>query len=503
MPRSASGTAVTAEAKHNKRSTASEAVLRAVDKYAFPSAMRWGGGGATATTDGSSAVAADAETDVGADQDPDPAAASPLPSASPASAQLPLTAAVVPTSPASAAAILSRASFLAEALCVWKYFGLPVAALEASLRPRLGEGDSVRVLTAVFFPQLSRDGSSSSARSGAAPGRDHPPPTRPAGERGVVDGGGGETLMRNSTDLDNLGFSPRFFLALTRAAAAAKLPRLASTAAVAGGGGTGVLRPSASSSHPSDRRSGNASNNNNNRRTSGVRSATMLGPSPLTLLLEHRAGGGAALASSSSSSLVRLAPPALIAAAPSSSLSATVGRSGGRYDSAVATSAWPSGAEGSSLSGSRSAAAAAAAAGGRKHIEDANVVWCFSCGHRFSRDHLLNTVVPESASSVRQATASLERTQQVLALEYEGRHDNYSASAAGGGGGGAGTGAAGAACPECAAKELVRLAAVAGASMQPRGTFAEAGNAVPARSPPPPPPVPSQRLQTQGRPRVR
>lgn len=110
-------------------------------------------------------------------------------------------------------------------------------------------------------------------------------------------------------------------------------------------------------------------------------------------------------------------------------------------------------------------------------------MWVFSCGHSFTRQHLLDAVVPASVSSVRQATASLERTQQVLALEYDGQ--------------GRGTASAGAACPECAARELIRLAAVAGASMRSRGV-ATGGAAVPI----PPPPPPSS-VQARERARIR
>lgn len=411
-PSSSPGTPI---AVADTKRTASEAVLRVVDRHALPPRRR-----VEDSADGGDTVKAAASS---------PATAAILPASSSFSSRLPTAA---PTS----AVVLERASVLAEALCVWKYFGLPLAALEASLRPRLEDGDGVRVLTAVFFPRLSRD----SARNGAL-SRDPLGQEGQRGARGSGGGGGrGTQTAEHGAFLRDLGLSPRFFLALTRAA-----------------GKPAVLGSVTSSSH-----------HKLNDRRSAVGPATPLGPSTLTLLLEHLAGDGGG--SELDSSWVRLG-----AAAPGSS-STPVGRRWGRVEVGSAWRPVPgnSGAQGYAPSSDRAAAVAAA--------DNADAaVWFFSCGHRFSRQDLLDSVVPASASSVMQATASLERTQQVLALEYEGRN----------------SAAAEAACPECAAKELVRLAAVAGSSMRARGTPTTGGSSSPL---PPPPP---QRLPTQERPRVR
>lgn len=407
-PSGSPGTTVAVADADIKR-TASEAVLRVVDKHALPRRRgegTAGGGGGGSDGGGGDTVEAVASS---------PAVAPP-----PASSSRPPTTAT----PTSAAVILERASILAEALCVWKYFGLPLAALEASLRPQLDGGDGVRVLTALFFPQLSRD----CTRNGA-------PSTDPLGQEAQrrARGGGREgQTVKPGGSFHDLGLSPQFYLALTMAA------------------GKPAVLDSATSSY--DRRS-----------AAGL--ATSSGPSPLTLLLEHQAGSGGG--SELGSAWVRLG------ATPGSA--SAVGRRRGRVE---VGSDWPPAPSisGARTSYSRDAAAATAA----ERLTD-TAAWFFSCGHRFPRRRLLESVVPASASSVRQATASLERTQQVLALEYD---DEGRSSAA-----------AGAACPECAAKELVRLAAVAGSSLQARGMSATGGNS----SPPPP----QQRLLTQERPRVR
>ncbi|CAM9809934.1 unnamed protein product, partial [Choristocarpus tenellus] len=68
-----------------------------------------------------------------------------------------------PASPQSATAtpssgtILAMASILAQALCVWRYFGLPSKPLDESFRKRLAFPTDMRILCALFFPDLSLD----------------------------------------------------------------------------------------------------------------------------------------------------------------------------------------------------------------------------------------------------------------------------------------------------------------------------------------------------------
>eukprot|EP00903_Cladosiphon_okamuranus_P018230 g16769.t1 len=389
--------------------TASEAIVRVIDKHVFPRGQGEG------TADG------------GETAGPSPPALRPPTSRPPP---------VMPTS----AAVLERASVLSEALCVWKHFALPLASLEACLRPQVEDVGGVRILAAVFFPQLSRD----TARNGTS-SRDPLGPEELRGARGPR-GAGGRVAQTGKAPprLHDLGLSPGFFLELTRAAGKPAVPgSAASSSRYAPNGARGAVGSAAASS----------------------------GSSQLALLLEHQAGEGGG--SELDSAWVRLGATASHAS-----------RRGGRAD---AGSAWPpvpglSGAQGYASSYSGRAPAAAV----DRHADTA--VWYFSCGHRFSRRDLFDSVLPASVSSVRQATASLERTQQVLALEYEGRS----------------SAAAGAACPECAAKELVRLAAVAGSSMQARGASIAGGYSSPLpRPPPPPPPPPPQRLRTLEQPRVR
>eukprot|EP00752_Nemacystus_decipiens_P012338 g10938.t1 len=389
--------------------TASEAVLRVIDKHAFP-VTRDG-----STADGSETVEA-----------------APL---SPAASLRP------PRAASTSAVVLKRASVLSEALHVWKHLGLPVASLEACLRPQLADGDGTRVLAAVFFPQLSRDAARNGAPGSGQLGQDD---QRRSRGLGGVGGRGTQTASKDrAANPHDLGLSPRFLLALMRAAG--------KPAAL------GSVSPSLYHA-PSD----------------GLRSAvgsagavTSSGSSQLALLLEHQAGDGGG--SELDSAWVRLGATA------SSGLPSGSGRRGSRAD---VGSAWPPpvpGVRGAAQGHAPSCSGRADAAADR----DADTaVWVFSCGHRFLRRDLLDKVLPASASSVRQTTASLERTQQALALEYEGRHSF----------------AAGAACPECAAKELVRLAAVAGSSMQARGAPTASSNS----SPPPPP----HRWPTQERARV-
>lgn len=403
-------TVAEAEAEADIKRTASEAVLRVISKHAFP------------------------ESPDGGDTGVEAGVSSPAPPSRPPTAATPART--------NAAVVVERASVLSAALCAWKHFGLPLAALEACLRPQLEDADGARVLTAVFFPQLSRDAARNGEPSRDPRGKED---RRRARSSGGVGGRGAQMATEDGTAyLHDLGLSPHFFLALTRAA-----------------GKSAVLGSATSSSRyaPGDGRSAVGS----------AAAATSLGSSQLALLLEHQAGEGGG--SELHSAWVR-------SGAAASGSSSSSGRRGGRAD---VGSAWPPPGPGVGVGGAARGYAPSysgrAAAPADRHENTA--VWFFSCGHRFSRQDLLDTVAPASASSVRQATASLERTQQVLALEYEGR----------------GSAAAGAACPECAAKELVRLAAVAGSSMQARGASTAGGSA----GPPPPP----QRLPPQERPRVR
>ncbi|CAM9302861.1 unnamed protein product [Ectocarpus sp. 12 AP-2014] len=427
------------EAMAETKRVASEAALRVVDEHVFPTCLRTGdddpGDGAIDNDDGG----------IGGSNGGNGGGQTGVPSAAAAL-------------PAPAAVILARASVLAEALCAWRHFELPLPPLEAVLRPRLGDRDGVRVLAAVFFPQLSRDHTQPDLVSGVPTGggpwgrggsRDGclgqssiaaTGPLRAAAATAVTLSSPGPTVAQIDKARE-LGLAPQFLLALMRSAG--KTP-----AASAGG-------------RPAAQQTGTPPN--------VAHSAT--GPSPLTLMLDHRAGNGGA----SSSWLAAAAP------GRERSTSAAAGRTRRRGDRADAASAWPRGpTNGGTAHGDAPLSSSSAIADG-DCLEDP-AIWVFSCGHEFLLGHLLRSVVPASVSSVRQATASLQRTQQVVALEYE-----------------RGRGGAGAACPECAAKELVRLAAAAaataGASMQ-RGA-AEGGVAAAGGIPAPPPLPPPRRLQTR------
>ncbi|CAM9300751.1 unnamed protein product [Ectocarpus sp. 13 AM-2016] len=447
------------EATAETKRVASEAVLRVVNEHVFPKCLRTGdddkgdgaidnagGGGGGGGSDGGNEGG---QTGV------------------PSAAEAAAAAAVA--LPAPAAVILVRASVLAEALCAWRHFELPLPLLEAALRPRLGDRDGVRVLAAVFFPQLSRDHTQPALLSGVPTGGG------PRSRGGSRDGWRGQSSLAATGPLRaaaaatavtlsspgptmaqmdkarELGLAPQFLLALMRSAG--KTPP-----ASAGG------RPAAPQTGAPPNVAGPAT-----------------GPSPLTLMLDHRAGNGGG----SSSWLATAAP------GRQRSTSAAAGRTRRRGDRADAASAWPRGPTNSGAAQGDARPSSSSAAADGDCIQDPTI-WVFSCGHEFSLGHLLRSVVPASVSSVRQATASLQRTQQVVALEYE-----------------RGRGGAGAACPECAARELVRLAAAAattaGASMQ-RGAAAGAvvaagGVAAASGIPAPPPLPPPRRLQardTQG-----
>lgn len=425
---------------------ASEAALRVVNEHVFPTRLRTGdddpGDGAIDNDDGGSG-GSDGGNGGGQTGVPSAAAAAAL--------------------PAPATVILARASVLAEALCAWRHFELPLPPLEAALRPRLGDRDGVRVLAAVFFPQLSRDHTQPGLVSGFPRGGG------PRGRGGSRDGWRGQSSLAATGPLRaaaaatavtlsppgptvaqmdkvrELGLAPQFLLALMRSA--------------------GKMPPASAGGCPAAQQTG----------TPPTIAGPATGPSPLTLMLDHRAGNGGA----SSSWLAAAAP------GRERSTSAAAGRRRRRGDRVDAASAWLRGPTNSGAAQGDAPPSSSSAAADGDCLEDPTI-WVFSCGHEFSLGHLLRSVVPASVSSVRQATASLQRTQQVVALEYE-----------------RGRGGAGAACPECAAKELVRLAAAAaataGASMQ-RG--AAAGGVVAAGGIPVPPPLPpARRLQmrdTQG-----
>ncbi|CAM9365604.1 unnamed protein product [Scytosiphon promiscuus] len=188
--------------------TASGAILRVIDKYAFP---RRGG-----------------PVDVG---DNDGGTERYLASAAAASV-------APPALPTTSGAVLARACVLAEALCVWRHFGLPSEALETALQPRLEDRDSVRVFAAVFFPQLSAD---AAILEYGPPGRDRAAPQEDLSRRGGLGAagawGGQATASSNGSRrsvattsasrptpaqieaASGLGLSPRFSLALMRTAA--------------------------------------------------------------------------------------------------------------------------------------------------------------------------------------------------------------------------------------------------------------------------------------------
>lgn len=397
---------------------------------------------------------------------------------------------VAATAPAAPHVILARASILAQALCVWGHYGLPRVPLESSLRPRLDDRDDARVLAAVFFPQLSRDVTQTTGRSrdqhvaaaaeGLGTGYTRGEKVMSAGVGRTEAAPAGPTAAQIEA-ARKLGLSPRFTLALLRVAEKPRPfpgsitpPRNSDGTGGGSRGGQTSPEPASSSATTSEPASSGASlppgfpahNDDTRLRTPA--------PSALALLLEDRAGGGR------ERGRVGLAMSGVGGASAGAGLSA-LQPPGVRGQPAT----WSEAVAGGRAFGAAAAAAAAATASD----ERADDVW-FSCGHRFSRDHLLRTVVPTCLSTVSQATSSLQRTRQILTLEYEGR-------------------SAGAACPECAANELGRLvaglrpaAAPAAASRVFEGGVAKGSTAPP---PPPPPLSPSpqpQRLPNQERTRV-
>ncbi|CAN0190786.1 unnamed protein product, partial [Ectocarpus sp. 8 AP-2014] len=261
------------EATAETKRVASEAALRVVDEHVFPTRLRRGdddpGDGAIDNDDGDDGGGG------GSSDGGNGGGQTGVPSAAAAAAALPACAAV----------ILARASVLAEALCAWRHFELPLPPLEAALRPRLGDRDGVRVLAAVFFPQLSRDhtrpglvsgfprgggpwgrGGSRDERRGqsslAATG-----PLRAAAAATVVTLSPPGPTIAQMDKARELGLAPQFLLALMRSAG--KTP-----AASAGGG-------------PAAQQTGTPPNV----------AGPATGPSPLTLMLDHRAGNGGASSS--------------------------------------------------------------------------------------------------------------------------------------------------------------------------------------------------------------
>lgn len=271
--------------------------------------------------------------------------------------------------------ILERATVLAEALCVWEHFRLPVATLEEALRSRLDNGNDndARILVAVLFPMLSPDTPKSPY------GNVH------RGMEGVATAVAVAWSMPNLAQTEvasKLGLSPRFLLVLTRVGVKLCTPGRPSRGDLGGpiGGvhGTGRIVDD----HPA---------------SSAVQENRSSSPS-----LKHSPWDGAfanAWASSTTSPLGLLLEPH-----PETRIDN--GRAGG------VRPAWSS----------RPASLATTSAGipNEKGKTGQKEMW-FSCGHRFMRDDLLRRVVPECISSVAQATSSLQHTQQVLAREYQGQ----------------------------------------------------------------------------------
>lgn len=394
---------------------------------------------------------------------------------------------VAATAPAAPHVILARASILAQALCVWGHYGLPRVPLESSLRPRLDDRDDARVLAAVFFPQLSRDVTQTTGRS-----RDQQVAAAAEGlgagyTRGgkVMSAGVGRTeaapARPTAAQIEaarKLGLSPRFTLALLRVAEKPRPlpgpitpPRNSDGTGGGSRGGQSSPEPASSATTSEPASSSGASLPPGLRAHNDDMRLRTPAPSALALLLEDRAGGGR------ERGRVEVAMSGV----------------GGASAGAGLTALQPPGARGQpatwseAVAGGRASGAAAAAAAATASDERADGVW-FSCGHRFSRDHLLRTVVPTCLSTVSQATSSLQRTRQILTLEYEGR-------------------SAGAACPECAANELGRLVAGLRPAAAAASRVVEGGVAKGISAPPPPPPplLPSprpQRLPNQERTRV-
>lgn len=376
--------------------------------------------------------------------------------------------------------ILARASILAEALCVWGHFGLPLESLEAALRPRLGDAVDTRVLTAVFLPQLSPDVRRSGAIStdvavagGGSGGWQRQ--LLSVGPAGQPVASLGPTSAQAGT-ASELGLSPGFLFSLTRlsgklAAAAAAEAATATAMASVGVGGSGRGCPGFVSTAMAGQRSPFSMSGSTSAYSDG-RTA----PSPLALLLQHRAGTGAG----------ELASPIRLALPAAAFMEGREGGNGGTAMSGViglktkGRSAWP--ADANEERSGRAVAVAAYASPSR--ADDASEVVWFSCGHHYSREHLVRTAVPTCMSRERHLTSPLQRTQQALALEYDRRNP-------------------GAACPECATKELGRLVA----GLRPAaGAAAGEGGAAPGVPTPPPLPTtltPPPRFQAHGPPRAR
>lgn len=295
--------------------------------------------------------------------------------------------------------VLSRASILAEALCVWEHFALPVESLEAALRPRLDDTDDVRVMAAVFFPRLSPDSVSGGVierdfveSPGFLEGCTHSPPAGPSSaQMGVV---------------DDLNLKPRFLLSLTRACGS--LSALSTASAPAGPMNDNDA--SVTKSVPTDMGYRPADDS--------ARPSSQL---PLSLLLEHRGESGKL------SQMVRLGPHRSISGLSSEPMPVSeegmVGarQAGWPLRTMDHAGRWPRAAQAQSGS-----------------TEGSDEVVYFSCGHEYDRKYLLESVIPACVSRLRHSTSSLRQTQQILAMEYE-------------------RWTSGAACPECATKELARL----------------------------------------------
>lgn len=310
--------------------------------------------------------------------------------------------------------ILSRASVLAEALCVWEHFALPVEDLEAALRPRLDDTDDIRVLAAVFFPRLSPDSGSGSAierdfmeSPGFLAECTHSPPVGPSSAQMEV--------------VNELNLKPRFLLSLTRACGS--LSALSAASAPAGPmNGSDASATGSTSSQPD----GVVPTDMGYHHASCTGPDDLARPSsqlPLSLLLEHRVESGKL------PQVVRLGPHRSIAGLSSEPMPVSEeGMVGARK------AGWPLRAMDHAGRWPRASHAPSGST-----VESDEVVY-FSCGHVYGRKHLLENVVPACVSRVRHSTSSLRQTQQILAMEYE-------------------RWTSGAACPECATKELARLVA--------------------------------------------
>lgn len=334
-------------------------------------------------------------------------------------------------------AILERASILGEALCVWRRFELSLTSLEAALRLRLPEEENVLVLSSLFFPQQSPDIRVATHRGSnkvrAAPsGVD----TARAGWNVAPDQAfsSGPTLAQIEA-ARGLGLSSPFNLALMQAGG--RMAAVSRQTARLGSDGP-ALSLSATGVRPSPSAAASVYDLHNTMRYA------------LASLLEHRQEAG-------SSESVWIGP----AVTTSRNSAKDLGRSSGGAKSFRGITS----SDGMEDSGRWLGPSGGDTSG------DGEAVW-FSCGHRFSRDDLLRTVVPACVSSLGHATSSLQRTQQLLVREYEGR-------------------SARAACPECAAKELRRLVSslrpTAAAAAAVAGGGGAGGNAASSTMPPSPP----------------